>query len=355
MPMILYVPSSGRSLAEFGISIPAAPDRAARILKALRSDEILKPREAEWLAGARVAATTKADLLRAHENGYVERLFGPEVEDILKVVFELVDAEGNYRRYDPTRAARPLRELFDPELRNLSGTYQACIEAIERGFCFFFGGGAHHAHPGFGHGFCVLNDSAVALRRLQAEHRIRRAWIIDVDAHKGDGTADIFRDDPSVVTLSVHMARGWPLDGAKIRPDGTINPAFIPSDIDVPVDSEEEPEYVPRLQAALEKLDSYPIPDLALVLLGADPYEHDELPSTTPLNLTLEQLAARDRLIYDFLAERRIPQAYLMAGGYGSRAWEPYPAFLKYALYRELGASPVTAEDRSIHARRAPD
>jgi acetoin utilization deacetylase AcuC-like enzyme len=264
-------------------------------------------------------------------------LFTDEVEAVIKQVFELVNPDGSYHRYDPAKAIRPLKEMFDPKLANLRGTYQVCLEALERRFCFYFGGGAHHAHPGFGHGFCVLNDSGIALRRLQAENRIRRAWVIDVDAHKGDGTADIFSGDPSVITVSVNMARGWPLDGPERLPNGALNPAFIPSDIDVPVDAGEEAQYVPRLADALERLASHPKPDLALVLLGADPYEHDELPSTSLLKLTLEQLGERDRLIYEFLAARGIPHACLMAGGYGVRAWEPYAKFLRFALYRELG------------------
>lgn len=353
--MILYRPSSGHSLAEFGISIPTAPDRAARILEALRSDPALREREAEWLIGPRAVQMTRDDLLRAHERTYVDRLFTSEVEDVLKAAFELVDVNGRYHRYDPERASRPLSELFDPKLTGLGGTYQACLEALDRGFCFYFGGGAHHAHPDFGHGFCVVNDSAVALRKLQAEGAIRTAWVIDVDAHKGDGTADIFSKDPSVVTLSVHMARGWPLNGRKTRTNDTPNPAFIPSDIDVPIGRGENSEYVPRLAAALEDLADHPLPpadgtdgddnggpDLALVLLGADPYEHDELPSTAGLKLTLEQFWERDRLIYDFLSEREIPQAYLMAGGYGARAWEPYPPFLRSVLRERLGINGST-------------
>ena len=79
-----------------------------------------------------------------------------------------------------------------------------------------------------------------------------------------------------------------------------------------------------------------PLPDIAVVLLGADPYEHDALASTAPISLSLRQLADRDALIYDVLDNLGIPQAYLMAGGYGERAWEPYPPFLESVLTRRL-------------------
>ena len=221
----------------------------------------------------------------------------------------------------------------------MAGSYQVGKEALTRGFCFNLGGGAHHAHYAFGHGFCIFNDTVTALRKLQSEGLIRTAWVIDVDAHKGDGTAALTLDDSSIVTLSVHMAHGWPLDLPKLLPDGTPHPAFIPSDIDVPVDAGEEAEYVPRLARALEVLDGYPRPDIAYVVDGADPYELDQLTSTRALRLSLAQMLERDLTIYEFLEERNIPQAYLMAGGYGEHAWEPYPRFLERVIRRRLSLS----------------
>ena len=77
-------------------------------------------------------------------------------------------------------------------------------------------------------------------------------------------------------------------------------------------------------------------PDLAVVVFGADPYERDELPSTAELKLTLEQIFVRDRLVYNFLKNRRIPMAYLMAGGYGDESWRVYTQFLQWALADQL-------------------
>jgi len=86
-----------------------------------------------------------------------------------------------------------------------------------------------------------VNDLVIALRRLQFENRIRSAWVIDVDAHKGDGTAAITAGDQSIVTLSIHMARGWPLDQPERDTDGRLNPSFIPSTIDILMEAGEEP------------------------------------------------------------------------------------------------------------------
>jgi acetoin utilization deacetylase AcuC-like enzyme len=249
----------------------------------------------------------------------------------------LIDADGNYHRYNPANAKRPLKVMFDRSLRAQAGSYQCCREALERGFCFSLSGGGHHAHRDFGHGFCTINDIVIPLRKLQAESRIKTAWIIDVDAHKGDGVAAITQGDESIITLSSHMAHGWPLDLPETLDDGSPNPVYTPSDIDIPIEHGEEGLYCARLLEGLERLDTFPRPDLALVELGADPYEKDGLPSTELLQLNLRQMFERDMLIYNFLEERNIPGAYLMSGGYGEHSWEPYPPFLKRVLKQRLG------------------
>jgi acetoin utilization deacetylase AcuC-like enzyme len=334
--MILYCPGNGLPLRELGILIPIAPDRVGPVLKALRAHPVLGPRESEWLMGPDGSTITRDDLLRVNTPRYVDQIFGDGVDSAIIKAFELVDDEGNYHRYDPARATLPLRKLFEQSLRGIAGTYQCGKEALSRGFCFHCGGGSHHGHPDFGHGFCILNDSATAIRRLQAEGRITTAWVIDVDVHKGDGTAAMMTGDSSVTTLSVHMANGWPLDNPEFDSDGNRHPSFTPSDIDVPVDVGEEAHYLPRLEKALLELDARDAPDIAYVLAGADPYEKDGLESTGQLNLTLEQMNERNLMIYEFLKDRNIPQAWLMAGGYGERAWEPYPSILTYALLDRL-------------------
>jgi acetoin utilization deacetylase AcuC-like enzyme len=334
--MLLYTPRRRAPLIDYGILIPVAPGKADRILEALRASPALGPREAEWHVERDGSTMGREDLLRAHTGRYVDELFSDRLEAAILKAYELIDASGRPHRYDPSRATRPLSELLEGALENAAGTYQCCLEALGRGFCFYLGGGAHHAHADFGHGFCPINDSVVALRRLQAEGRAGRVWVIDVDAHKGDGTAAITSGDPSIVTLSLHMARGWPLDGDERDEQGRLNPSFVPSDIDVGIEAGEEPQYLGRLAAALERLGSGPRPDLALVLAGADPWEMDELPSTQLLRLSAGQMLERDMMIYRFLERRAIPAAFLMAGGYGAHAWQVYPRFLEPVLTQRL-------------------
>jgi len=330
--MILYDPRIPVSLTEFGIQIPIRDSRAVNTLAHLRRDPRLKAGQSRWHRDRIVESLDREDLERAHSRAYVQRLHSNHLEKEIVRTYELIDPFGNYHRYTPDRAKRPLTDLFQRILGKAAGTAQAARLALDRGFCFYFAGGMHHAHRHFGSGFCLINDIVIAARKLQAEKRVSKIWIIDVDAHKGDGTAALTAGDDTIRTLSIHMARGWPLDGPSLLADGTPNPSYTPSDIDIPIESGEESHYIGRLREGLFQLEALDAADLALVVCGADPYEKDELPSTAGLRLTLEQMLERDQLVYSFLEERKIPAAYLMAGGYGEETWRVYTQFLQWVL-----------------------
>jgi len=340
--MVLYDSDSHIALKDYGILIPVAPDRSTRVFAELdrRLTDRGIPRE-RWVTEPRLLELTETDIVRAHSPSYVERFFGSDLEQVILEVFELIDEFGKPYRYDAASATKSMEELFASILRWSARTFQAGLEAIEGDakFCFHLGGGAHHGHFDFGHGFCVINDIVVALGKLRAEHGVNRAWVIDLDAHKGDGTAALTDGDASITTLSIHMAEGWPLDLPEIDRDGARHPSFIESDYDIPIAPGEDAEYLPRLErslAAMVEREMRQRPDLAYVVGGMDPYEHDELPSTQGLRLTLEQLVARDKMVFDLLKANEIPQAWLMAGGYGERAWEPYVPSIEYAVLHSL-------------------
>jgi acetoin utilization deacetylase AcuC-like enzyme len=330
--MILYDPHIPVSLNEFGIQIPICDSRATNTLEALRRNPHLAPNQSRWHQDKVLETLNKQDLLRVHSQDYVRRLYSDNlVEEILKT-YELVDPDGHNNRYAPELATKPLAGLFERILIKAAGTVQSLRLALTRGFCFYFSGGMHHAHRHYGSGFCLINDIVIAARKLQAERKVQKIWIIDVDAHKGDGTAALTAADNSIHTLSIHMARGWPLDGPAKLADGTPNPCFTPSDIDIPIESGQESDYIDRLMAGLHQLELLGSADLAIVVCGADPFEKDELPSTAGLRLSLDQMMARDQLVYTFLEQRRIPAAFLMAGGYGEQTWRVYAQFLNWAL-----------------------
>ena len=334
--MIIYDPNHSGSFFEFGIRIPIMDSRARRTFENLKAHPLIGPRLTEWYIPKSRQLLNRVDLERVHDPAYVARLFSDGLESEIIKIYELVDSLGRHHRYEPATATQPLTQLFERIQDRVSGTWQCCNVALDKKFCFYFGGGMHHAQKSFGNGFCLLNDIVIAIRKLQAEHRIIKAWVIDTDAHKGDGTAALTADDSSIITLSIHMGRGWPLDGPSHDASGRLNPSFIPSDIDIPVFAGEETHYISKLEDGLHKLDDGPVPEIAVVVFGADPYEKDELPSTADLKLSLEQLFARDRLVYEFLKTRDIPVAYLMAGGYGDNSWRVYTQFLQWVLADQL-------------------
>jgi acetoin utilization deacetylase AcuC-like enzyme len=335
--MILHDEKQNLGFSDFGIQIPVTDDRASKTFEKLKAHPQLKDRISLWRRRPTGEMLTEEDLFRVHDRRYVARLFSDEREKELIRTYELIDESGRFNRYDPASARLPLTELFDRILVRAAATVECCRIALETGFCFSFGGGMHHALEDRGRGFCPVNDIVIALRKLQAEKAIGQAWVIDTDAHKGDGTAALTAGDDSIRTLSIHMARGWPLDEPARDAAGRLKPSFTPSDIDIPVDAGEEAHYVPRLQEGLRRMKRFSAPDLALVVYGADPYEKDALPSTAGLNLTLEQMKQRDLTVYRFLRAEGIPMAYLMAGGYGPDAWEVYAQFLETVLPERLG------------------
>jgi acetoin utilization deacetylase AcuC-like enzyme len=200
-------------------------------------------------------------------------------------------------------------------LRSVGATIAAARAALSPdggGVAVHLAGGTHHAYADKGSGYCVFNDVVVAARLMQAEvfRRTRhglRVWVIDLDVHQGNGTAAILRSDPTVFTLSLHGAKNFPF-----RKEASD------LDVDLPDGCTDGP-YLDALEAALDtawqrQLAVGEPPGLALYLAGADPHEGDRLGR---LKLTDDGMARRDRMVFDFLAARRVPVAVTMAGGYG--------------------------------------
>ena len=166
------------------------------------------------------------------------------------------------------------------------------------------GGGFHHAYPDHGEGFCVLNDFAIAIRRLQKDKAIARAMTVDCDVHQGNGTAAIFAGDPTVFTLSIHQENNYPYP----KPPSTL-------DINLR-DGVEDAEYLDELEKGLDTALSEFQPGLIYYVAGADPYRDDQLGG---LKLTIDGLERRDRLVFEKARARNIPVAVVLAGGYARR------------------------------------
>ena len=198
------------------------------------------------------------------------------------------------------------------------GTCWAAEAALVHGVAMNLAGGTHHAFPGHGEGFCVFNDVAVAIRRLQRAGHVRRAAIVDLDVHQGNGTHAVFAADPTVATFSMHGRRNYPYalsvrdaDGAPGGYGGRVD-----ADVDLPLDDAltDEP-YLALLEAALPAFLAAARPDLVVYLAGADPHEGDRLGR---LRLTFDGLARRDAYVLATCRDVGLPVVVTIAGGYGA-------------------------------------
>jgi acetoin utilization deacetylase AcuC-like enzyme len=193
-------------------------------------------------------------------------------------------------------------ELVERSRRSVGATLLAAQAALLNGLAANLGGGTHHAYPDHGEGYCVFNDVAVAIRHLQQSGGIRRALVIDLDVHQGNGTAAIFSGDPSVYTFSVHGLKNFPFH----KETGSL-------DIALP-DGSEDPVYLAAVRSGLIQSVRQARPDLAFYIAGADPFIGDRLGR---MAVSMAGLAERDRLVFSALQQAGLPGVLVMGGGYG--------------------------------------
>jgi acetoin utilization deacetylase AcuC-like enzyme len=192
-------------------------------------------------------------------------------------------------------------EMVERSRRSVGATIAAARAALVDGVSANLAGGTHHAFADRGEGYCVFNDVAVAARVAQRDLGIDRVAVIDCDVHQGNGTAAIFRDDPSVFTFSMHGARNFPFRKEH-------------SDLDVELeDCTEDEEYMRLLGTHLSAVLATHRPMLAFYLAGADPYAGDRLGR---LRLSKAGLAERDQRVFAHCRASGVPVAVVMSGGY---------------------------------------
>jgi acetoin utilization deacetylase AcuC-like enzyme len=214
-----------------------------------------------------------------------------------------------------------------------AGTLLAARYALREGIAANLAGGTHHAFADRAEGFCVLNDAAIAIRQLQAEGEIRRALIVDLDVHQGNGTAAIFAGDTSVFTFSMHGDRNYPvlkqrssLDVA--LPDGMQAAAYL----------QELKAHLPRAIAAADA-------DIVFYLAGVDVASGDRYGR---LQLSDAGIQAREHYVIDQVRGRGLPIAIALSGGYA-----PTPlrtAELHTAVFRAAHQSSMEKSSSSDNA-----
>jgi len=192
-------------------------------------------------------------------------------------------------------------QLVEREIRIAQGTIDGALFALQFGIAFNVAGGTHHAGSFWGEGFCLLNDQAIAANYLLNNGLAKHILIIDLDVHQGNGTAEIFDQDPRVFTFSMHGDKNFPFRKEK-------------SDLDIPLaDGTGDQEYLGILSKTLPSLLEQHQPDFVFYLSGVDVLTTDKLGK---LSLSAEGCKERDRMVLQFCKNHLLPVQVSMGGGY---------------------------------------
>lgn len=193
------------------------------------------------------------------------------------------------------------KELIDRELTLVKGTISGALLAFENKIAFNIAGGTHHAYSDRGEAFCMLNDQAIASTFLLKNKWAKKILIVDLDVHQGNGTAEIFRNNPKVFTFSMHGKNNYPFEKEK-------------SDLDISFDDKTtDNQYLSVLKETLYKLIEKEKPDFIFYQSGVDVLASDKLGK---LALSVEGCAERDTIVFEFCQKYQIPIQCSMGGGY---------------------------------------
>ena len=193
------------------------------------------------------------------------------------------------------------QELVEREQIIADGTIKACDFALENGIAMNIAGGTHHAFTDRAEAFCLLNDQAIGARYLQNAVKAEKILIVDLDVHQGNGTAEIFKNDDSVFTFSMHGKGNYPFRKEK-------------SDLDIEIaDGTGDKQYLKTLKSTLPDLIEKTKPDFIFYLCGVDILETDKLGR---LSCTVAGCKERDRFVLQTCHDLEIPVECSMGGGY---------------------------------------
>ena len=279
-----------------GAGHPESAMRYTALVRALEED-----RETAGLPRLQPRPATERELASCHGTGYIELV---------------------RRRIQEGR-----RSLGFPDTNVGPGSWDAAVHAaggamvavdtvmqtdVRSVFCVVRPPG-HHARPKQGMGFCIFNNVALAARHAQIAHGLERILIVDWDVHHGNGTQEIFYDDPSVLFFSTHQSNWYPYSGAVHETgDGagegfTINCPFPYGTGIAPI----REAFLERLLPAARDFQ----PELVLISAGFDALEADPLGG---FHLHPEDFTELTAIVWDIAhksgAQGRIVS--LLEGGY---------------------------------------
>lgn len=208
-------------------------------------------------------------------------------------------------RKEVRRTGFPLSaQLVERERTIMQGTLEAALHALQFGVAMNIAGGTHHAFTNRGEGFCLLNDIAIGAQHLLDKGLARQVLVVDLDVHQGNGTAEIFQNEPRVFTFSMHGASNYPMHKEN-------------SDLDVPLeDGTDDHVYLKLLDRHLETLFDQVQPDFVFFQSGVDVLATDKLGR---LGMTIDGCKKRDRAVFEICKKHEVPVVASMGGGYSER------------------------------------
>jgi acetoin utilization deacetylase AcuC-like enzyme len=191
--------------------------------------------------------------------------------------------------------------LAERELRIANGTLQGTLKALDTGIAFNIAGGTHHASRDHGEGFCIINDQAVAAQYLLDHQKVKQVLIIDLDVHQGNGTANIFSNEPRVFTFSMHGKNNYPFRKEK-------------SDLDIALDDwTQDDTYLRILREVLTGIIDKIRPDFIFYQAGVDILQTDKIGR---IACTIQGCRQRDEIVLQTARDHHIPVQCSMGGGY---------------------------------------
>jgi acetoin utilization deacetylase AcuC-like enzyme len=243
------------ALHDMGEMHPESPQRLAAIEACLQRD----PELAAALHREQSPPATAAQIGRAHDPRYVEAI-------------ERIAPQSGLRQIDPDTAMNP--HTLDA-VRHAAGAAVRATDLVARGeaanaFCPVRPPG-HHAEYGRAMGFCIFNSVAVAAHHALAEHGFERVAIVDFDVHHGNGTEDIFRDDPRVMMVSTFQHPLYPYSGVDGRSERMVN-------VPLPANADGRAFRAAVTGEWLPALDAF-APQMLFISAGFDAHREDPLAS----------------------------------------------------------------------------
>jgi len=217
----------------------------------------------------------------------------------------------------------PMTPLLIQRGRHIAnGTLQCAKYAMEHGVAMNIAGGTHHSFADHGEGFCIYNDIALSAHNLLATGKIKKALVVDLDVHQGNGTAKIFEGDNRVYTWSMHGERNYPT-----RKENSDLDTALP-------DKTEDALYLKTVRDILPRLIDEVEPDIVFYLSGVDILESDKLGR---LSVSITGCKERDKIVLETCKKNNLPVAISMGGGYSPRIVDIIDAHANtYRLAQEI-------------------